>query len=81
MGIKELLWIGVMVAVVVGAAEFATFRGLVEERGGRVIDHIYVRRGRILWQMSDDVLLEESNKIAEQGSARWRSAGLDETKI
>ncbi|MNR55500.1 hypothetical protein D3C85_1758840 [compost metagenome] len=38
--------------------EFAT---LVEEHGGRLIQHIFLQRGRIYWQQSRTQLLEEIN--------------------
>ena len=51
---------------------FAKLRRLIKQRGGTVIDHVYIRRGRVLWQMSDQKLLDTSKKIAEHGAARWR---------
>ncbi len=52
--------------------EFAKFRELVEKRGGEVIDHVYIKRGRVIWQMSDEELVERSREIGEDRARRWR---------
>ncbi len=44
----------------------AEFKGLVEERGGEWVDHIYVRRGRIIWQLSREELLAEFNAVLDK---------------
>lgn len=40
-------------------AEINAFASSVEARGGRLIRHIFLRRGRFLWQKSREELLEE----------------------
>ncbi|MDH5511239.1 MAG: flavodoxin/nitric oxide synthase [Nitrospinota bacterium] len=51
--------------------EIDRFGKLVEQRGGRLIDHIWVRRGRIYWQKSEKELIEESNRILSEKAADW----------
>jgi flavodoxin len=41
-------------------AEIDAFAGRVEARGGRLIHHIFLRRGRIFWQRSREALLTET---------------------
>jgi len=55
--------------------EFAKFRRRVEARGGQVIDHIYVRRGRVLMQKSRAELLDEVKALLRERSPAWRSDG------
>ena len=38
----------------------------MEEKGGRLIDHIFIRRGRVYYQKSGEQLLEESREIVEE---------------
>ena len=40
-------------------AEIHAFAKRVEARGGRFVDHIFLRRGRIYWQKSREELLKE----------------------
>ncbi len=53
--------------------EFAKFRALIKDRGGEVIDHVYIRRGRVLFQMGDDELVRRSLEIGRSGKARWQA--------
>ncbi len=39
-------------------AEIDAFAKRVEARGGRLIRHVFLRRGRIFWQMSREELLK-----------------------
>jgi hypothetical protein len=39
--------------------EIHAFAKRVEARGGRFVDHIFLRRGRIYWQKSREALLKE----------------------
>ncbi len=53
------------------------FRKLIEGRGGRWLDHIYVRRGRVYWQLSRKELLSRMRAQIKARSAGWlKSAGL-----
>ncbi|MDP6346075.1 MAG: hypothetical protein QF491_21250, partial [Alphaproteobacteria bacterium] len=48
-------------------AEIAEFRQLVESKGGRLVDHVYVRRGRIYDQLSRrEMLAEIRARLAER---------------
>jgi len=39
-------------------AEIDAFAGRVEAHGGRLVRHVFLRRGRIFWQQSREELLE-----------------------
>jgi flavodoxin len=47
------------------AKYISKFIGLVEEKNGRVLDHLYVRRGRWYAQLSREELLEKFNEILD----------------
>jgi len=51
--------------------EIEKFRGEIEKKGGRLIDHIFVRRGRVYYQKSGEQLIEESREIAEVKMKEW----------
>jgi len=53
-------------------AEIAEFRALVERKGGRLIDHVYVRRGRVYAQLNRDEMLTEIRARIDERSAAWR---------
>jgi|GEM_PF-212736 len=53
-------------------ANIEKFARLVEERGGRLIDHIWIRRGRSYWQMNEKDLIEETNRILSEKSNDWQ---------
>ncbi len=53
--------------------EFTKLRRLIKARGGEVIDHIYVRRGRVLLQKSREELLKEVRGILKKQSPKWSS--------
>ncbi len=47
------------------------FFDLVEAKGGQFIDHIYVRRGRIMWQKSGSEVLDETRALLDRKAAEW----------
>ena len=51
--------------------EIAEFGQKIEENGGRFIDHIYVRRGRVYQQMSGEHLIEKSREIVGNKMQEW----------
>ena len=51
--------------------EIDEFGQKIEEKGGRFIDHIYVRRGRVYHQMSGKQLIEESREIVDKKVQEW----------
>ncbi len=53
------------------SAEIDKFKQKIEENGGRFIDHIYVRRGRVYNQMSGEQLIEQSREIVDQKMQEW----------
>jgi len=54
--------------------EIEKFRGEIEKKGGRLIDHIFIRRGRVYYQKSGEQLLEESREIVEEKMKEWINA-------
>jgi len=46
--------------------EIEKFRGEIEKKGGRLIDHVYIRRGRVYHQKSGEQLIGESREIVEK---------------
>lgn len=53
-------------------AEFDKFKARVAARGGQVVDHVWVRRGRIYYQKSGAELTQEAKQIAAGRAKRWR---------
>ena len=51
--------------------EIDEFGQKIEEKGGRLIDHIYVRRGRVYHQMNGEQLIEESREIVDKKMQEW----------
>jgi len=54
--------------------EIEEFRGEIENKGGKLIDHIFIRRGRVYYQKSGVKLLEESREIIEEKMKEWINA-------
>jgi len=54
--------------------EIDKFRGEIEKKGGRLIDHVFIRRGRVYYQKSGEQLLEESQKILKEKKKEWINA-------
>jgi len=51
--------------------EIKNFQGEIEKKGGRLIDHIFIKRGRVYYQKSGEQLIEESREIAEIKMKEW----------
>ncbi len=51
--------------------EIDYFGQKIKEKGGRFIDHIYVKRGRVYHQMSGEQLIEESREIVDEKVQGW----------
>ncbi len=54
--------------------EIEKFRGEIEKKGGRLIDHIFIRRGRVYYQKSGEQLIGESREIVEEKMKEWINA-------
>ncbi len=54
--------------------EIEKFRREIEKKGGRLIDHISIRRGRVYYQKSGEQLLEESQDIIKEKKKEWTNA-------
>ncbi|MBB4596459.1 flavodoxin family protein [Xanthomonas arboricola] len=51
-------------------SETDAFARAVEARGGRLVQHVFLRRGRIFWQKSrEELLLEARARLGEQAPA------------
>jgi flavodoxin len=54
--------------------EIEKFRGEIEKKGGRLIDHIFIRRGRVYYQKSGEQLIGESQEIIKEKMKEWINA-------
>ena len=52
--------------------ELAEFHAAVEKSNGRFLDHIYVRRGRIIWQKSGKILIRDTRKLLDARKSVWQ---------
>jgi flavodoxin len=53
--------------------EIHKFQKLIDNKGGRFLDHVYVRRGRIFNQMSGNELIKKSQELLNTKDSNWRS--------
>ncbi len=54
-------------------SETDAFARAVQARGGHLVQHVFLRRGRIFWQKSREELLQEARvQLGEQAPARTR---------
>ncbi|MBL0713936.1 MAG: hypothetical protein JJV98_09550 [Desulfosarcina sp.] len=53
------------------SGEIEKFRGALAKKGGKLIDHIFIRRGRVYYQKSGEQLLEESREIIKEKMEEW----------
>lgn len=54
-------------------SETDAFARAVEARGGHLVQHVFLRRGRIFWQKSREELLQDARaRLGEQASVRTR---------
>ncbi len=51
--------------------EIEEFGQKIEAKGGQLVDHIYVKRGRVYHQMSGRQLIEESQEIMDDNMEKW----------
>jgi len=51
--------------------EIGAFRQLVESRGGKLIDHVYIRRGRIFNQIDGNELVRKVRKLLIAKAGKW----------
>jgi flavodoxin len=54
------------------AENIIEFKSLIEGKGGKLVDHVYIRRGRILFQMTGLELLESAASVAKRGKEVWK---------
>ena len=54
--------------------EIEKFQKEIERRGGKLIDHIFIRRGRVYYQKSGEQLIEESQEILREKMEDWMMA-------
>ena len=52
------------------------FRQKIEEKGGKLVDHIYIRRGRVYYQKSGQELIEEAQTILDEKLSSWKTLTL-----
>ena len=62
--------------------EIAEFKEWVIKKGGRFIDHVYVRRGRVYYQKSGETLIKESREVVKEKLNTWKTKVIKkESKI
>ena len=49
------------------------FQREVEEKGGRLIDHIFIRRGRVYYQMSGNELIRQAQDLLDKKIKEWQT--------
>ena len=49
------------------------FQREVEEKGGRLIDHIFIRRGRVYYQMSGKELIRQAQNLLDNKVKEWQT--------
>ncbi|MCK4824685.1 hypothetical protein KA005_53530, partial [bacterium] len=47
------------------------FRNKIKQKGGQMIDHIYVRRGRVLYQKDGDEVIDETRELLTEVVEKW----------
>ena len=52
------------------------FRRKIEEKGGKLVDHIYIRRGRVYYQKSGQELIQEAQTILDEKFGAWTKLAL-----
>ena len=55
--------------------EIDAFGRLIARKGGRLIDHVHVRRGRILNQLSGNELMERVRNVLDSRAGNWPVVG------
>ena len=53
--------------------EIEEFKELVTTKGGRFLDHVYVRRGRVYYQKSGETLIQEAREVIEEKLNTWKT--------
>jgi len=53
--------------------EIEEFKELVIKKGGRFIDHVYIRRGRVYYQKSGETLMKEAREVVEEKLNSWKT--------
>ncbi|MCP4936134.1 MAG: hypothetical protein GY927_18520 [bacterium] len=60
--------------------EIDAFAKLVESKGGKLVDHVHVRRGRIFNQIGGGEFVEEVRKLLRKRVERWKTMIAPNTK-
>jgi flavodoxin len=53
--------------------EIEKFREAIEKKGGSLINHIFIRRGRVYYQKSGEQIIGEFRKIVEEKMKVWKT--------
>ncbi|MBW2208269.1 MAG: flavodoxin/nitric oxide synthase [Deltaproteobacteria bacterium] len=49
------------------------FQREIEKKGGRLIDHIFIRRGRVYYQMNGKELIRQAQNLLDKKVKEWQS--------
>ena len=52
------------------------FRLKLENKGGKLVDHIYIRRGRVYYQKSGQELIQEAQTLLDEKLSAWQTFTL-----
>lgn len=53
--------------------KIAQFRNKIEQKGGQMVDHVYVRRGRVFYQKDGNEVISETRELFEERVKKWSS--------
>ena len=53
--------------------EVEAFQRKIEEKGGRLIDHLFIRRGRVYYQKSGRQLIQEVQTLLDEKTKEWQN--------
>jgi flavodoxin len=53
--------------------EIHKFQKLIDNKGGKFLDHVYVRRGRIFNQISGNELIKRVQELLNASNSKWQS--------
>ena len=53
--------------------EVEAFQRKIKEKGGRLIDHLFIRRGRVYYQKSGQQLIQEVKTLLDEKTKEWQN--------
>ena len=53
--------------------EVDAFQRKLDEKGSRLIDHLFIRRGRVYYQKSGQQLIQEVQTLLDEKTKEWQN--------